>query len=190
MGVPGYTYGTDKAASSPVSLAELEKLKESMGFTEVDVRYLRMAGEFLPGMVDEVLEHWFGIFGPLFASYFDGPDGTPIERYMEAAHARFVRWFDDTCNRPYDQDWLDYQHEIGLRHHSTKKNQTDQVESVPIVHYRYLTALLAPMSAIRPFLERGGHSPEDADGMHRAWTKSLALQVTLWSYPYVKEGEW
>jgi hypothetical protein len=190
MVVSGYSYGSGGLTRSPVSLDELEKLKKAMGFTREDERYLRMAGKFLPGMVDEILEHWFGIFGPLFASYFNGPDGKPIERYVEAAHGRFVRWFDDTCNRPYDQEWLDYQHEIGLRHHSTKKNETDDVDSVPIVHHRYLTALIAPMSSIRPFLERSGRSPEEVDGMHAAWTKSLALQVTLWSYPYVQPGEW
>jgi len=24
--------------------------------------------------------------------------------------------------------------------------------------------------------------------MHQAWFKSVPLQVTLWTYPYVKEG--
>jgi Protoglobin len=32
------------------------------------------------------------------------------------------------------------------------------------------------------------HSPEEADKMHDAWFKSVVLQVTLWSQPYVKEG--
>jgi hypothetical protein len=25
--------------------------------------------------------------------------------------------------------------------------------------------------------------------MHQAWFKSVVLQVTLWSYPYVKNGD-
>lgn len=188
--IAGYTFGTAAVERSPVSLAEFEQLKQAVGFTEADEQALRLAGTFLPDMVEDVLQHWFGIFGPLFASYFNGPDGQPIERYLHAAHDRFVQWFWDTCNRPYDQAWLDYQHEIGLRHHLAKKNQTEQVDSVPIVHHRYLTALLAPMSSIRPFLARDGHSEEEVDRMHQAWTKSLALQVTLWSYPYIREGQW
>jgi hypothetical protein len=27
------------------------------------------------------------------------------------------------------------------------------------------------------------------DGMHQAWFKSVVLQVTLWSQPYVKDGD-
>jgi hypothetical protein len=190
LATAGYIYGTAHVAQSPVSMVEFERLKGAVGFTDEDERYLRLAGEFLPGMVEDVLEHWFSLFGPLFVSYFVGPDGKPIERYLEAAHGRFVRWFHDTCLRPYDQDWLNYQHEIGLRHHRSKKNKTDKVESVPVVHQRYLTALIYPMSRIRPFLERGGHGPDEVDKMQQAWTKSLILQVALWSQPYVREGDW
>jgi hypothetical protein len=25
--------------------------------------------------------------------------------------------------------------------------------------------------------------------MHQAWLKSVLLQVTLWTYPYIKEGD-
>lgn len=187
---PGYAYDSPDIPRSPVSLAEFEQLKQAVGFTDEDERYLRMAGTFLPDHVEEILEHWFGIFGPIFASAFVGPDGQPIERYLHAAHDRFVRWFWDTCNRHYDQTWLDYQHEIGLRHYRTKKNRTDEVDSTPVVPHRYLTALIAPMSAIRPFLARGGHGPEEVDRMHQAWTKSLALQVALWSHPYLRDGDW
>jgi len=32
--IPGYTYGTPEAARSPVSLADLELLKKTVGFTD------------------------------------------------------------------------------------------------------------------------------------------------------------
>lgn len=55
-------------------------------------------------------------------STFVGPDGEVDEEYFERTHKRFVQWIDDTCNRTYDRDWLNYQYEIALRHHRAKKN--------------------------------------------------------------------
>ena len=47
-----------------------------------------------------------------------------------------------------------------------------------------------PISAtIEPFLHKRNHSAEDVKKMHAAWTKALVLQTTLWSYPYVKDGD-
>ncbi|MEV6290735.1 hypothetical protein AB0M41_09970 [Streptomyces sp. NPDC051896] len=36
----GYTYGTDEVARSPVSLAELDELRGTVGLTEEDEHYL------------------------------------------------------------------------------------------------------------------------------------------------------
>lgn len=89
-----------------------------------------------------------------------------------------------------DQDWLNYQHEIGLRHHRTKKNKTDKVQSVPNISHRYIVAFIYPITAtIKPFLAKKGNSPDEVEKMHQAWFKSVVLQVALWSYPYVKEGD-
>ncbi len=189
-GIPGYTYGTEEVARSPVSLDDLEQLKQTIQFGDEDHEHLRIVGEVLSDQVDALFEYWMSLFGPIFMSYFAGPEGQPDERYLGAAHPRFVQWIFDTCNRPYDQEWLDYQYEIGLRHHRAKKNQTDNVESVPVVHFRYLWAVVHPMSTIRPFLAKKGHSDEEVDKMHQAWTKALMLSVILWSHPYVRDGDW
>ena len=80
--------------------------------------------------------------------------------------------------------------EIGLRHHRSKKNQTDQVDAVDVIHFRYLAALIYPITAtLKPFLAKKGHSAEQVDRMHQAWIKSVLLQVILWSYPYIREGD-
>lgn len=191
--ISGYTYGTPEVAKSPVTLEEFEKLKQAVMFTAEDERYLRMAGEVLADQIDEILDLWYGFVGSrdFLVGYFAGPDGRPDARYLEAVRHRFGQWIKDTCFRSYDQDWLNYAHEIGLRHHHTKKNQTDGVQSVPLVHFRYMVAFIYPITAtIRPFLAKKGHSSEEVDKMHQAWFKSVVLQVALWSYPYVREGEW
>jgi hypothetical protein len=191
--IHGYTYGTEQVAKSPVSLGDFALLKAATMFTEEDERYLRMAGEVLADQIDEILDLWHGWVGshPHLVYYFSGPDGQPDPRYLQAVRERFGQWILDTCNRPHDQAYLDYAHEIGLRHHRTKKNQTDGVQSVPHIPLRYLIAFIYPIgSTIKPFLARKGHSPEEVEKMHQAWFKAVVLQVALWSYPYAKEGDW
>lgn len=191
--IPGYTYGTPAVPQAPIDDEDFELLKKTVLFTEEDERYLRMVGEVLADQVEDVLDLWYNFVGshPHLVYYFSGPDGQPLADYLAAVRKRFGQWILDTCNRPYDRDWLNYQYEIGLRHHRTKKNQTDGVASAPHIPLRYLVAFIYPITAtIRPFLEKKGHSAEDVDKMHQAWFKSLVMQVALWSIPYAKEGDW
>src|SRR5918999_755814 len=92
----------------------------------------------------------------------------------------------------YGQDWLDYQHEIGLRHHRAKKNVTDGfAEAAAHVPFRWLVPLVYPMArTIRPFLHHAGAAAEEADAVAVAFTKSLLLQIRLWSRAYVGDAEW
>ena len=109
---------------------------------------------------------------------------------MASVRQRFGQWILDTARAEYDQKWLDYQHEIGLRHHRTKKNRTDGATSTEIVPFRDLFLLVFPVTlTLKPFLAKKGHSTEDVEKMYAAWLKSCLLQVTLWSYPYVKDGD-
>ncbi|HVV43571.1 MAG TPA: protoglobin domain-containing protein [Bryobacteraceae bacterium] len=112
--IPGYTYGTPDAARSPISIAEFEQLKQSVGFTTEDERCLRIAGEVLRGQTKELVETWRGEIAkaPHLARHSRDPNGKPIQRYSEASGLRFQQWILDTCLRPYDQDWLNYQQEI------------------------------------------------------------------------------
>ena len=56
--------------------------------------------------------------------------------------------------------------------------------------FRDLFALVFPVTfTLRPFLAKKGHSAEEVEKMYAAWVKSCLLQVTLWSHPYVKEGD-
>lgn len=188
----GYTYGTTAAASSPLSMEDFDRLKETVLFDEDDVRYLRMAGEVLGEQVEDILDVWYSFVGshPHLLHYFTDGNGNPLPDYLEAVRARFGRWIRDLCTRPYDREWLDYQHEVALRHHRTAKNHTDGVDSVPIIHLRYLIAFIYPITAtIRPFLMANGHSDEEVDKMHQAWFKAVVLTVTLWTEPYAKVGD-
>jgi hypothetical protein len=191
--IPGYTHGSREVARSPVTLAELERMKASVLFGEDDVRWLRRSHEILADQVEAILDVWYAFVGStphLLASFAEAGGGSPLGDYLEAVRKRFGRWILDTARAEYDQAWLDYQHEIGLRHHRTKKNRTDGAASTAIVPFRDLFLLIWPVTfTLRPFLAKKGHPAEEVQKMYEAWVKSCLLQVTLWSRPYVKDGD-
>ncbi|HEY8477399.1 MAG TPA: protoglobin domain-containing protein, partial [Chloroflexota bacterium] len=154
---------------------------------------LRMSYDVLKDQVDDILDVWYGFVGanPHLLYYFTRrSDGQPDPEYLARVRARFGQWILDTAAANYDQRWLDYQYEIGRRHHRTAKNRTDGVEAVEHIAYRYLPALFYPITAtLKPFLAKKGHPAEQVERMHQAWMKSVLLQVILWSYPYVKDGD-
>mgnify|MGYP001198468113 FL=1 len=191
--IPGYTYGSDTLPRSPIGLEELDRLKATVMFTSADEEALRMAGDVLEDQVGQVLDVWYGFVAdhPHLLAYFSTPDGKPVQEYLDRVRSRFGQWILDTCRRPYDQSWLDYQEEIALRHTHEKKNTADGAGAVDNIPLRYIIAFIYPITAtVRPFLAAKGHSAEQVEAMHQAWFKAVALQAALWAHPYVRDGDW
>jgi hypothetical protein len=190
---PGYTFGTREVPRSPLTMADLALLQQALLFGEEDVRSLRMSQHVLADQVEAILDVWYGFVAahPHLVHYFGRrADGQPDGEYLAAVRKRFARWILDTAAANYDQAWLDYQYEIGRRHHRSGKNRTDGAASVDHIHFRYLPAFIYPITAtLKPFLAKQGHSAEEVEKMHQAWIKSVILQVTLWSQPYIPEGD-
>jgi hypothetical protein len=182
--LPGYEYGA--VGRSPVDWHQFEDLKRELGFTDHDQQLLLNAGRVIGPRLEELLGHWFGQLGPWIHATFSGPD---MERYSASAGARFGRGVLDGLTRTYDQDWLDYQHEVGLRHSRAKKNRTDHVDSVAVVPFRHLLASIQVLSEI-PDTFLDGISKADAAGIRLAWSRSLLLQMALWSRSYVAADDW
>lgn len=191
--IPGYTYGQKSLAKAPYTLQDLESLKKSLLLTDEDVRYLRMSKAILADQTEAVLDVWYGFVAstPELVVFFkNNKTGAPDGAYLNAVRKRFGQWIADTAEANYDQSWLDYQYEIGLRHTTPKKNKTDKADSVPLVNFRYLSALTIPVTTtLKPFLAKKGASAADVEKMHAAWVKSVLLQSILWSYPYIKDGQ-
>lgn len=189
----GYTYGTSQVAKSPFTLAELKLLEQSMLFTDEDVKYLKMSHDILAGQTDAILDVWYGFVGstPQLVYFFGNKTtGKPDGEYLAKVRSRFKMWILQTAEANYDQNWLNYQYEIGLRHYSTKKNKTDNAPSVPIINYRYIPALTIPViTTLKPFLAKTGASAADVEKMNAAWLKSVLMQSILWGQPYMKKGE-
>ncbi len=191
--IPGYTYGTPAAPHSPLTVQEFDLVKQAVLFTDDDVKYLRMSRDVLADQTGPILDVWYGfVASHPHLVYFFGrkSDGQPDAHYLQAVRKRFEQWILDTAAAEYDQKWLDYQYEIGRRHHRSGKNKTDGVAAADNVSYRYIPALIYPITAtLKPFLAKKGHSADEVEKMYQAWLKSVILQVILWSQPYVKEGD-
>jgi Protoglobin len=189
--IPGYTYGTDAVPRSPVSLQELELLKATLLLGDEDLAALRRSGAVLAPKVEEILDVWYGFVGanPHLLAAFSNAGGQPDQQYLAAVRRRFGQWILDTARATFDQAWLDYQHEIGLRHTRRKKNQTDGADAADHIPLRYVLALLVPITTtLKPFLADGA-GDDEVEAMHQAWIKAVLLQVILWSHPYVRDGD-
>ncbi len=191
--VAGYARGSAQLARAPYTLADLAALQKTLLFGDDDVQALRRSQPILADQTDAILDVWYGFVAatPELLVYFsDTRSGQPDAAYLAAVRQRFALWILDTAAADYDQAWLDWQYEIGLRHSRIKKNRTDGAHSAPLVHLRYLPALTIPITTtLRPFLAKKGASAEEVERMHAAWVKSVLLQAILWCHPYVKDGE-
>jgi hypothetical protein len=194
-GIPGYSYGQGEVASSPLTLHDVELLKQTVLWTEDDTKYMQMSLEALKDQTDDILDVWTSFIAvyPHLSVYFaHRADQKTNKEYLAAVRMRFKQWIIDTAKAEYDQDWLNYQQEIALRHHRAKKNQTDHADANAVIHFRYIPAFIYPITAtLKPFLfKKHLFSAEDVECMHQAWIKAVILQVCLWSQPYVKEGDY
>jgi hypothetical protein len=191
--VPGYAYGQRSLAPAPFTLADLQSLQRTLLFNDDDVKALRQSKAILADQTDAILDVWYGFVAstPELVHFFtDAKTGKPDGAYLAAVRKRFALWILDTADARYDQAWLNWQHEIGLRHHRLKKNKTDQAPSVAQVNFRYIPALTIPITTtLRPFLAKKGASAAEVDAMQAAWVKAVLLQSILWSHPYIREGQ-
>jgi hypothetical protein len=191
--VKGYAYGQRTLAKAPYTVADLKALQASLLFTEEDAKALRQSKAILADQTDAILEVWYGFVAstPDLVYFFsDAKTGKPDGAYLEAVRKRFALWILDTADANYDQTWLDWQYEIGLRHNKVKKNMTDRAPSVAQVNFRYIPALTIPVTTtLKPFLAKKGATAADVEKMHAAWVKSVLLQSILWSQPFIKDGE-
>jgi len=184
-------YRPQNLSPSPIDAGSLAEMRATLTLTDDDLAALRRARPLLEPRVEEILDVWYGFVGSqphLLASF--SHEGTPDADYLNAVRARFGRWILDTTSPELDAEWLAHQHEIGRRHHRVAKNRTDDAAAADHIGLRHVLLLTYPIFAtLRPFLEAGGDPPEVVDAMHHAWLKMVLLQVTLWSHPYVVDGD-
>ena len=190
---PGYALGQSTLARAPYSMADLAALQKSMLVGADDVAALRQSRAILADQTEAILDVWYGFVAstPELVVFFgDTRSGQPDGAYLAAVRKRFALWILDTADAKYDQAWLDWQYEIGLRHNRVKKNKTDGAHGPAQVDFRYLPALTIPITTtLKPFLAKKGASAADVEKMRAAWVKVVLLQAILWSHPYIKDGE-
>ena len=140
-----------------------------------------------------MVDTWRGVIAtqPHLARYAMRTDGSPYPEYGAASRPRFVQWINDLCAGDWDQEWLDYQETIGRRHTRAEKNKTDNADSPDHIPLRYVLGFLpVVILTTKDFLAKKGHSADEVEAMHAAWTKALTLAVTIWTAAYTREGDW
>ena len=185
--IAGYDYGANELTTSPVTMKELELLKQTITLDSDDQKYLRMAGDVLEPQTESIVNMWRGVISsmPHLAHYFKNEAGKADEQHKAKGKVWFKQWIMNLCYKPYDQDWLNYQHEIGLRQ-SVKKDK----DAAPFIPMRYMIAFTAVINdSIKTFMARNGHSLGVIEKMHKAWCKAVLLHVTLWTRAYCA-SEW
>jgi hypothetical protein len=191
--IPGYDYGAPASAKSPVSRQELLEIEQTIGWTDEDAKILRQHQHIFVQHAEQMVDAWRSIISsqPHLLKWFVGPDGQKDEEYAAKVKPRFVQWVIDACQRPHDQEWLNYQEEIGLRHTPAKKNLTDHRETPPLVPLRFLLAFVPLVIAgPRQVLIRAGLCNEELRKIEQAWAKTVQIHLILWSGPYAKENLW
>jgi hypothetical protein len=158
--LPGYSYGASSLRMSPVSSLEFEQLKISAGFTAESEDYLKLAGSVLANQTHQIVAQWrAGIIAsiPHLARHSRSPDGSPLPEYLARSNLRFQQWILDTCLRPYDQDWLNYQHEIALGIPPSRRIKSTMLSLRRTCHFEDIIAFTSVMNeTIKPYLAANG----------------------------------
>lgn len=191
--IPGYTYGTDAVARSPISLDEFENMKKLAMFGEEDIKYLNLTYDIINDQMDDILAAMYGFSATqTYMQYYwtQKGDAKPDQNYINAAKKRLSQWLLVTAKGNYDQKWLDYQYEIGRRHSRQAKNKTDHVNAADVVSFRYMIpGIYFVLYYLKQFFKKKEPSHEIVEKMYDAWLKSVLLQVGLWSQPYIIPGD-
>jgi hypothetical protein len=191
--IPGYSYGSIEVLPSPVSMDELRKPESAVGWNQEVAGWRLAAADILVPKAEAMVDSWRATIASqpaLLLSFLDA-QGNPDDNYKAAVKRRFVRWVWDVCLRAHDQEWLNYQEEIGLRHALAKKNRTDGGRTSPVVPQRYLIGFTAiVITSARDFLAASNKPQSEIDRMQDAWTRAVILNIALWCRPYSVPGTW
>lgn len=177
---------------SPVSEIELAQLEQTVGWTAEDAAVLAHHADLFRAKAEAMIDSWRAVIGsqPHLAHSFAKPDGEPDNEYRARVKRRFVQWVADVAVRPHDRDWLNYQHEIGLRHTPVKKNKTDGTHTPSVVPFRYLLVFVPVVLPVRGFFTSAIKTEQELKKLEDAWTKAVVLHTALWSRAYVSTELW
>jgi len=161
-------YHEDTQSTCPISLQEFELLKETVLWTEEDESYMHMSADILREQVENIADVWTS-----FISVY--PHLSKNFASLEELNEQIKKWILYSATASYDEKWLSQQFS----------------KVMPLKNFRYAPVLAYPLIAtLKPFLcKKHLRSAEDVECMHQAWTKSVLLQLSLWSRRYVRDDE-
>jgi len=190
--VPGYTFG--QVSRAPISEKDLQLMLDSVLWTKEDEDNRKVLGDIFKKHMKEILDAIVNYVGSreYLLYYFKDKSGTTtITEYVSNSVGRIAQWILDCCYRPLDQKFIDYQYEIGLRHTPLKKGKADNVQTVDLVHARYMVTFIFPFTAaLKPFIQKEVEDFVLADKLYHTWFKLVTVCASIYIYPFVKEGWW
>jgi len=192
--IPAYSYGTAQVPKSPASMREFVELQTSAGFPDEELRYLRLAGEVLRGRTRQIVEHRrAGIIAgiPNLARHSRAPEGDVLpSTWRRATFALSSGYWIPVCGRTI-KTGSTTSRKSRFATLARKRTRRTACSSTPYVPLRDIIAFVTVLNeTIRPYLAGRGNPAEEVDGMHRAWCKSLHLELALWTRAYSGRDEW
>jgi hypothetical protein len=147
-------------------------------------------GDVLAPQVEAILDVWYGFVGanPHLLAAFTRPDGHPTRGIWPPCGAGLAAGSGTPpVPRSTKHGWTTSTNRATPHPHGQEPHRRQAAEHIPL---RYVLALLIPITTtVKPFLAEGGGTAEEVEAMHQGCVKAVLLQVILWSYPYVREGD-
>ncbi len=192
--IKGYVYGKAEVPKAPISKEELKLLLDSALWTQEDEENRKIIGEVIKENMSDMLNQIVSYFGSrdYLIYYFKDERGETTEtEYVNNTVDRLAQWLLDICFRPIDENFVNYQYLIGIRHTFDGKGKADNVKTIPHIPMRYMITCIFPVTAvIRSFLERKFDDPKIVEKLYDTWFKLQVITTAFFCAHYTKEGWW
>jgi len=192
--IKGYIYGSQEVPKLKITKQELEQLLDSALWTNEDEENRKILGEIIKENMNEILNKIVSYFGSreYLIYYFKDKQGvTTITEYVNNTVDRLAQWLLDICFRPIDENFVNYQYLIGIRHTYDGKGKADNIESIQHIPMRYMiTCIFSVTSVLKEYIEKKLEDPKLVDRLYNTWFKLQVITTALFCAHYAKEGWW
>jgi Protoglobin. len=192
--IPGYIYGKPEVPKAPLTKKDFELLLDSVLWTKEDEENRELLGEIIKENMKEILDKIVSYFGSkeyLIYYFKDRQAQTTITEYVNNTVDRLAQWLLDICYKPLDENFINYNYLIGIRHTYEGKGKADNVSTVEHIPARYMVTCLFPITVVlKDFIARKVEDPVLTDRLYNTWFKLQVITTALFLIPYTKEGRW
>jgi len=192
--IKGYIYGKPEVPKAKITIQEFQLMLDSVLWTKEDEENRKILGEIIKENMNDILNaivNYFGSKEYLLYYFKDKTGTTTVSEYVNNTVDRLAQWLLDLCFRPLDENFINYNYLIGLRHTEIEKGKADNVGTIPHIPLRYMVTCVFPITAVlKSFIEKKVDDPVIVDKLYHTWFKLQVITTALFLIPYTKEGWW